>query len=586
MNAPLKPTSPAPGSQLTTAIVLNIDILRDLAEPVALPATRAAWAARLSRDPSNLNKTLKALAADGALANPDDLMAIGLTDFGRAVLRAVDLIDGKLMLPEGFALVDWARIEPNPDNPRKDFDSPSARADFQALKASIAEYGVRMPPEVYPADAVGVHRLLTGERRWRAVRELIQEGAVVDPQILVRIKDPSAEDAIVLTMDENIQRRNLSYTEEAQAYRRLIDDRGWTDAKVAERFKRSKKHVQDYLRLLTLPRETLRQLEAGEITYRQARDQFQDHRPSRNPKGDRAQENDEEPLLFNELKAAPATATLNLTPKQALLLAEVADKAERFRPKFHEQGWTAVTEIPVGGAADELARMGILLFTRQDRRSDHGGPLVRVNLHSTGACEWLVLQGFYENPMTRGLMLFNLRREVVGHAEAAPSLDAGYETPWLNTPEITGECAGEPMSAADEEDTSFAGQIKRAAAEEPGSRSSSEAAARGSADENSPNPAVADAKAVAALAELAANRLGQWRADPERAHWSTRPRETQVDELAEALYAADTGRVAALLAVLTQRYGALGVAQALRRSMHQCLDKDEVGETGKDEAAA
>jgi ParB/RepB/Spo0J family partition protein len=141
---------------------------------------------------------------------------------------------------------------------------------------------VRYPLEVRRRERAACTTSISGERRWRAVGLAIQDGDLPeDHELLVQLKTVDDEAHLVLALEENIQRSRLSYTEEARAYLYFVKDLGWDVADVADKFGRGKKHVQDYLRLLNLPDETLRQLDAGEIRYRDARGQFQEHRERR-----------------------------------------------------------------------------------------------------------------------------------------------------------------------------------------------------------------------------------------------------------------------------------------------------------------
>lgn len=150
-------------------------------------------------------------------------------------------------------------IRPNPQQPRRRFDSES----LQELAASIAAYGILQPLTVRQQGAV--YELVAGERRWRAARIA---GLRQVPCLLARVDE---EDAALLALIENLQRRDLDYMEEAAAIARLLRRYGLSQQQAAERLGRSQSAVANKLRLLKLPEDTLRALRDGGCTERHAR---------------------------------------------------------------------------------------------------------------------------------------------------------------------------------------------------------------------------------------------------------------------------------------------------------------------------
>ena len=150
--------------------------------------------------------------------------------------------------------VRLSEIEPNRDQPRKDFD-PEALAE---LAESIARYGLIQPLLVRPMG--DGYQLVAGERRWRASKMC---GMVEVPVIIKELSDAeTAEIALV----ENLQREDLNPIEEAMGYRSLMDDYGLTQDEVSERVGRSRSAVANSVRLLGLPEEITLMVRTGKIS--------------------------------------------------------------------------------------------------------------------------------------------------------------------------------------------------------------------------------------------------------------------------------------------------------------------------------
>jgi ParB family chromosome partitioning protein len=132
------------------------------------------------------------------------------------------------------------RIEPNKNQPRKNFDEDS----LAELADSIKQFGVVEPLVVVKRK--GYYELIAGERRWRAARLAgLKEVPVV-------IKDYTDQEVVEIALIENIQREDLNPIEEAHAYERLIDEFNLTQEEVAERVSKSRSTVTNALRLLKL----------------------------------------------------------------------------------------------------------------------------------------------------------------------------------------------------------------------------------------------------------------------------------------------------------------------------------------------
>ncbi|MBR5223131.1 MAG: ParB/RepB/Spo0J family partition protein [Clostridia bacterium] len=151
-------------------------------------------------------------------------------------------------------------IEPNRDQPRKDFDDDAVAE----LADSIAQHGLIQPIVVTPLSN-GRYSIVAGERRWRACRI----AGLMDVPVI--IKDASQQELMEIALIENLQREDLNPVEEAFGYRSLIDAFGLTQEEVATRMGKSRTAVTNALRLLNLNEDELSALRVGAITAGHAR---------------------------------------------------------------------------------------------------------------------------------------------------------------------------------------------------------------------------------------------------------------------------------------------------------------------------
>lgn len=135
-------------------------------------------------------------------------------------------------------------IEPNHDQPRKDFDEKA----LSELAESIEQHGVLQPLVVRPLTNGG-YQLVAGERRWRAAR------IAGLTEVPVVIKELTDEEVIEIAMIENLQREDLNPLEEALGYRYMMDELRITQEQAAEKVGKSRPAVANALRLLKLPDE-------------------------------------------------------------------------------------------------------------------------------------------------------------------------------------------------------------------------------------------------------------------------------------------------------------------------------------------
>ena len=175
--------------------------------------------------------------------------------------RGLDALFNENAADEGGVItVNINDIEPNKDQPRKNFDSEA----LSELAESIAAHGLIQPIVVKP-ETNGRYSIIAGERRWRACRmaELTH--------VPVVIKDAQPQELMEIALIENLQREDLNAVEEALGYRSLIDSFGLTQEQVANRMGKSRSAVTNALRLLNLTETELSALRENEITSGHAR---------------------------------------------------------------------------------------------------------------------------------------------------------------------------------------------------------------------------------------------------------------------------------------------------------------------------
>ena len=148
----------------------------------------------------------------------------------------------------------------SPNNPRKHF----AEADLEDLARSIRDKGLLQPIVVRPRTE-GAYEIVAGERRWRAA----QMAGIHDVPVLIR--ELTDGEALEIALIENIQRTDLNPLEEARAYGLLLEQFNYTQQQLAESIGKSRSHISNTLRLLTLPESVRNQIEEGNLTAGHAR---------------------------------------------------------------------------------------------------------------------------------------------------------------------------------------------------------------------------------------------------------------------------------------------------------------------------
>lgn len=151
-------------------------------------------------------------------------------------------------------------IQPNPNQPRRDFD----KCSIQDLAISIMEYGLMQPITVRQLGPFD-YELIAGERRLTACKNL---GMTYIPAIVMRANDT---DSAILALVENIQRENLSYIEEAEAFCTLITEHGLTQEELADKLGKGQSTIANKIRILRLSPKVREILTENSLTERHAR---------------------------------------------------------------------------------------------------------------------------------------------------------------------------------------------------------------------------------------------------------------------------------------------------------------------------
>ena len=180
--------------------------------------------------------------------------------------QGVDALFGGTLLEEPpaqnspYQLLPLHKVEPNPEQPRQDFDPE----ELQALADSIATHGIVQPLTVREVSG-GYYQIIAGERRWRAAR---LAGLTEVPAVIMEADDKKTME---LALIENLQRQDLNPVEEALGYRTLMEQYGMTQEETATRVGKSRPAVANALRLLTLPLPVLEMIRSGALSAGHAR---------------------------------------------------------------------------------------------------------------------------------------------------------------------------------------------------------------------------------------------------------------------------------------------------------------------------
>jgi ParB family chromosome partitioning protein len=151
------------------------------------------------------------------------------------------------------------QLAPNLNQPRKDFSTD----ELNSLASSIEDTGIIQPILVRKNN--DVYEIVAGERRWRAAQ------IAKIHEVPVLIKELTDEEVVKISIIENIQRVDLNPIEEANSYKQLIQDFGYTQEKVSASLGKSRSYIANSLRLLSLPESIIIFLNEGKLTSGHAR---------------------------------------------------------------------------------------------------------------------------------------------------------------------------------------------------------------------------------------------------------------------------------------------------------------------------
>ncbi len=169
-------------------------------------------------------------------------------------------VDEPIVSDSPYKFLPIQKVEPNPDQPRQDFDEE----ELQALSESVALHGIIQPLTVREMPT-GYYQIIAGERRWRAAR---MANLTEVPVVIVEADDRKAME---LALIENLQRQDLNPVEEALGYQSLMEEYGLTQEEAAGRVGKSRPAVANALRLLNLPPSILENVRSGDLTAGHAR---------------------------------------------------------------------------------------------------------------------------------------------------------------------------------------------------------------------------------------------------------------------------------------------------------------------------
>lgn len=211
-----------------------------------------------------LGRGLSALMGDAEPASQATATTSHATKSQAAVARQitpkVDMAEANAST--GVQTVALSKLVANQYQPREYFDE----TQLEDLSSSIKQHGVMQPIVVRPSKAFkGNYEIIAGERRFRASK---RAGLTEVPVIIRELTD---SEALELALIENIQRQDLNAIEEAQGYQRLMEEFDYTQEALAQTVGKSRSHVANLLRILTLPEAVKKHIASGELSLGHAK---------------------------------------------------------------------------------------------------------------------------------------------------------------------------------------------------------------------------------------------------------------------------------------------------------------------------
>ena len=438
----------------------NAAVLRIFAEGPWLATTQQSELARKAGvSPKNIGRTIENFLREGLVHCPEPGDRIEITDAGRHALAVADFAAGRGRPPPAAGaaqpadpdalLLPHHAIRPNPLNPRRlnlgepGQDPPTRdRQELDQLKASIAADlamggpGVLQSLVVFPPDAEGVHDLSAGERRWRAVGELIGEGVWPEGRPLRALqRERSAGLTAFVALVENGQRSNLSMLEEARAYAALVEETGWSARHAALQTGRDPRSVQQMLQVIrdARPTDLRRHQESPEdYTWEDLRRSVQEPKAAAEPEAEGRQLDVEDvaaalPYALDDHSTSlidyHVANLAKLSAKKRLMVVELADKV--FACPSRKRRNSADCARVVEGADPDVIMAGVSISW------DDGGSIVSL---APSAMEALRQGGLLPHGVNRAPAL-RFARTAAGIAAARIDeleQSGGYITPWLD----------------------------------------------------------------------------------------------------------------------------------------------------------
>ena len=250
----------------------------------------------------------------------------------------------------GETLVNITKVEPNREQPRKNFDEDA----LEELADSIKQFGLLQP--ILVQDRKTYYEIIAGERRWRAAKKAgLKEVPVI-------IKNLTEQEIVEIALIENIQREDLNPIEEAQAYKRLLTEFNLKQDEVAERVAKSRTAVTNSMRLLKLCDDVQQMIIAGMISTGHARalisieDSEQQYQIAQQIFDEKLSVRDVEKLVKNLGKPAKAKKTV-MTDKS--LEAVYQDIEENLKQKLS-------TKVSITSKGNGAGKIEIEFYSHDD----------------------------------------------------------------------------------------------------------------------------------------------------------------------------------------------------------------------------
>jgi len=180
---------------------------------------------------------------------------------GLAALLGEAAVPASVSAP-GVQMLAVDVLEPSPFQPRREMDETS----LAELAESIGARGILQPLLVRPKPgAEGVYQIIAGERRWRASQRVRLH------EVPVLVRSLTDADAMAAGLVENLQREDLNAVDEAEGYKRLLEEFSLSQEKLGEAIGKSREHISNTLRILRLPEPVLAMVRGGDLTLGHAK---------------------------------------------------------------------------------------------------------------------------------------------------------------------------------------------------------------------------------------------------------------------------------------------------------------------------